>query len=116
MSGADADKTSKTMAAEPQTNWQRLRSLTDKQIRAGLHRDPDVNPTDETFWAKAKLVMPRSEKNANLEKPLDTIENEPGLQRMMKASAADIEADRVLNTNQLRRRRKQTKKAKGRRS
>jgi predicted transcriptional regulator len=52
---------------------------------------------------------------ANLEEWLDTVEAQPGLQRMMEASAADIEAGRVLSSHQLRQRRNQTEKARGRR-
>lgn len=52
---------------------------------------------------------------AHLEGLLDTIEAQPGLQRMMETSAADIEAGRVMNSRQLRQRRNQTEKARGRR-
>ncbi len=52
---------------------------------------------------------------ANLEEWLDTVEAQPGLKRMMEASAADIEAGRVLNSRQLRQQRKQTEKARIRR-
>ena len=53
---------------------------------------------------------------ANLEGWLDTVEAQPGLGRMMDASAADIEAGRVMTSRQLRQRRNQTEKAKDRRS
>lgn len=52
---------------------------------------------------------------ANLEGLLDTIEAQPGLQRMMEASAADIEAGHVMNSRQLRQHRSQKEKARGRR-
>ncbi len=55
MKGATTGKTSKT---EPRTNWKRVRSMTDRQIHAAVVRDPDVLPTDEAFWAKARVVMP----------------------------------------------------------
>src|ERR1035438_386019 len=66
MSAAITGKTSKRKVTEPRTNWKRLRSSTDKQIRAGLRSDPDVHPTDEAFWAKAKVVMPRSKKTVTM--------------------------------------------------
>src|SRR5208283_3662701 len=53
---------------------------------------------------------------ANLEEWLDAVEADPGLQRMIERSAEDIEAGRVTNTRQLRRRRnppKQTKRGRG---
>ena len=109
-------KTSKEKVAEPRTNWKSLRSMTDEQGRAGLDGDPEIHPADDAFWTKANLVMPRSKTCANLEKGLNAVEAQPSLRRMMEASAADIETGRVLNTRQLRQRRKQEKKAKGSRS
>ena len=88
MSAATTGKTSKRKVTEARTNWQRLRSLTDKQIRAGLHRDPDVNPTDETFWAKAKLVMPRSKKTVTMRLDADLLDwfrRNPGYQTRINA-------------------------------
>lgn len=62
--------------------------------------------------SKRKAAQPQTKKYTDLKKSLDTVEAQPGLQRMMKASAADIETGRVLNTRQLRQRRKQITKAK----
>ncbi len=33
--------------------------MTDAQIHAAVTKDPDISPTDEAFWAKAKVVIPR---------------------------------------------------------
>jgi hypothetical protein len=43
---------------EPRTDWERLRSLTDPEIRAAILSDPDVPPTDEVFWAEAQVILP----------------------------------------------------------
>jgi uncharacterized protein (DUF4415 family) len=40
------------------TDWNKLRRLTDAQIRKGIERDPDAHPTDAAFWKDAKIVMP----------------------------------------------------------
>jgi uncharacterized protein (DUF4415 family) len=116
-------------ATEPRTNWKRLRSLTGAQIRASLCKDPEVVPTDPTFWAKAKVMMPRSKKTvtmrldadlldwfrsnsgyqtrinavlrAYMNARLQSVEADPGLQRMMAASLADVEGDRVMSSRQL---------------
>jgi hypothetical protein len=41
-----------------QTNWKRIRSMTEAQIHAAIAKDPDILPTDAEFWDKAKLVIP----------------------------------------------------------
>ena len=128
MSGATTGKGSKRKAAEPRTNWRRLRGLTGGQIRAGLRKDREVVPTDPAFWAKAKVVMPRAKKTvtmrldadlldwfrsnagyqtrinavlrAYMNARLESVEADPGLQRMMAVSMADVEGGRVMNNRQ----------------
>lgn len=41
------------------TDWERVRSLTDKQIEDVLRSDPDVAPIlDDQWFRTAKLIMP----------------------------------------------------------
>jgi uncharacterized protein (DUF4415 family) len=40
------------------TDWNKLRRMSDPQIRRGITSDPDVRPTDEAFWKDAKVVWP----------------------------------------------------------
>ncbi len=41
------------------TDWQRVRSLTDKEIEEAVRSDPDAAPIlDEEWFRTAKLVMP----------------------------------------------------------
>ncbi len=63
MKGATTGKISKT---EPRTNWKRLHSMTEEQIHAAVISDPDVRPTDEAFWAKAHIVMPRRKETVTM--------------------------------------------------
>jgi len=42
----------------PVSDWSRLRRATATDIRRGIEADPDIYPTDETFWKNAKLIMP----------------------------------------------------------
>jgi len=74
MSAATTGKTSRRKATEPRTNWKRVRSLTAAQIRAGIRKDPNINPTDEAFWAKAKVVMPRSKKTITMRLDADILD------------------------------------------
>jgi hypothetical protein len=43
-------------SVNPGTNWKRVRSLSDRQIRRGIENDPDARPTDAEFWKKAYAV------------------------------------------------------------
>jgi len=132
MSGITTGKNSKK-GSEPRTNWARLRGLTGAQIRAGLRKDPEVVQTDPAFWAKDKVVMPRSKKTvtmrldadlldwfrrnsdyqtrinavlrAYMNARLESVEAESGLQQMMAGSLADVEGGRVMSSRQLMRRR-----------
>ncbi len=60
--------------AEPRSDWKRLRSMTDAQIRTAVTQDPDINPTDEAFWAKAKVVMPRPKKTVTIRLDADLLD------------------------------------------
>jgi uncharacterized protein (DUF4415 family) len=53
------DSSGRTSRAEPATDWKRLRTMTDAEVRAGVLADPDSMPTDEAFWKSARVVMPR---------------------------------------------------------
>jgi len=49
--------TGKTSVSK-RTDWKRLRSLTDPQIRRAIESDPDIQPTDAQFWKGARVVLP----------------------------------------------------------
>ena len=74
MSAAPTGKTSSRKAAEQRTNWRRLRSITDAQVRAGIAKDPEIRRTDEAFWANAKVVMPRSKKTVTMRLDADLLD------------------------------------------
>jgi uncharacterized protein (DUF4415 family) len=48
--------------------------MTDAQVRAGIAKDPDISPTDEAFWTKAKVVMPRSKKTITMRLDADLLD------------------------------------------
>ena len=88
MNAAITGKISKRKATEPRTNWKHLRSMTGKQIRAGILKDPDINPTDEAFWSKAEVVMPRSKKTVTMRLDADLLDwfrGNPGYQTRINA-------------------------------
>jgi uncharacterized protein (DUF4415 family) len=62
--------------------------MTTAQIRAGLRKDTDVKPTDDAFWAKAKVVMPRSKKTVTMRLDADLLDwfrGNPGYQTRINA-------------------------------
>jgi len=74
MKNARTGRTWSRKVAEPRTDWNRLRSLTDVRVHAAVTSDPDINPTDEKFWAKAKLVMPRPKKTVTMRLDADLLD------------------------------------------
>jgi uncharacterized protein (DUF4415 family) len=54
---APTSKTSKAKRGTG-TDWNKVRHLSDAQIRRGIASDPEVRPTDEEFWKDAKVVWP----------------------------------------------------------
>nr|VFK23894.1 MAG: hypothetical protein BECKLPF1236B_GA0070989_13844 [Candidatus Kentron sp. LPFa] len=40
------------------TDWEKLRGMSDADIRAAIALDADAIPTDEAFWESAKVVLP----------------------------------------------------------
>jgi uncharacterized protein (DUF4415 family) len=60
MKDAPTGKPSKAKAKRGTgTDWNKLRRRSAAAIRAGIEADPDVHPTDTTFWQNAKVVLPR---------------------------------------------------------
>jgi hypothetical protein len=41
------------------TDWNRIATATDHQIRQAIRTDPDVAPTDAAFWKGARVVRPK---------------------------------------------------------
>jgi len=54
------DRDRRRDAAAPKTDWDALRRMTDDEVERRAGADPDAQPTDEEFWADAKLVMPKT--------------------------------------------------------
>ena len=40
------------------SDWNRLRRVSDAEIRKGIESDPDARATDEEFWKNARVVWP----------------------------------------------------------
>ena len=66
--------TGKASAKGATTDWNRLRSLSDKDIRSGaIGADPEARPTDVNFWKKAKVTLPRPKQTVTIRLDADLL-------------------------------------------
>jgi len=56
------------------TDWERLRAMTDADIRAGIESDGNAMPTDEAFWESAQVVLPRRKETVTMQIDADVLE------------------------------------------
>jgi len=71
MKGETAENTSKV---EPETDWDRLRAMTDDEIHTAALSDPDAPPTDEAFWKGARVVMPTRKETVTIRLDADLLD------------------------------------------
>ena len=62
--------TGKTLA---KTDWKRLRSLSDREIRNAIEKDPEARPTDASFWKKAKVILPQPKQTITMRLDADLL-------------------------------------------
>ena len=57
-----AKTTTRPRKAPPhdQTDWERVRNMSEEEIEAAAHSDPDNPPTGKEFWREARTVLPAS--------------------------------------------------------
>jgi uncharacterized protein (DUF4415 family) len=56
------------------SDWKRLRSLSDRQIRRAIESDPEARPTDAEFWKKARVVIPSAKRTITIRLDADLLE------------------------------------------
>jgi uncharacterized protein (DUF4415 family) len=56
------------------TDWNRLRRVSDAQIRRGIESDPEAHATDEEFWKSARVVWPRRKAVVTIRLDMDLLE------------------------------------------
>jgi len=66
-------RTGKT-AVKERTDWKRIRSLSDPQIRSAIDIDAEARPTDEEFWKKAHVVIPKAKRTITIRLDADLLE------------------------------------------
>jgi uncharacterized protein (DUF4415 family) len=80
-------RTGKT-AVKERTDWKRLRSLSDHQIRSAIHIDAEARPTDAEFWKKARVIIPKAKRTITIRLDVDLLEwlrKEKGYQTRINA-------------------------------
>ncbi len=68
------EKRTGTAPAKSGSDWKRLRSLTDRQVRRAIETDPDAQPTDRDFWKSARVVIPRAKETITIRLDSDLLE------------------------------------------
>ncbi len=56
------------------SDWKRLRSLSDRQIRRPIESEPEARPTDAEFWKKARVVIPAAKRTITIRLDADLLE------------------------------------------
>jgi len=61
-------------SAKQDSDWKRLRSMSDRQIRLALASHPAARPTDAKFWQKARVVMAETKQPITIRLDADLLE------------------------------------------
>jgi uncharacterized protein (DUF4415 family) len=57
-------------------DWARFDAITDEEIEASVHNDPDAPPlVDEEWFASATLVMPKAKEQISIRLDADVLEH-----------------------------------------
>src|SRR5260370_24823078 len=73
MNGKPTGKASSKTSAKTLTDWKRIRSLSDREIRNAIQKDPEARPTDAGFWKKAKVVLPQPKQTVTMRLDADLL-------------------------------------------
>ena len=66
--------TGKTSAKGGATDWERLRTLSGKDIRRAIASDPEARPTTVDFWKKAKIILPLPKQTVTIRLDADLLD------------------------------------------
>ena len=61
-------------SVKQRTDWSRVGSLEDEQIRRSIKADPDARATDPEFWMGARVVMPKAKQTTTIRLDADILE------------------------------------------
>jgi uncharacterized protein (DUF4415 family) len=72
-SGMKEKRTGKS-SVTARTDWKRVRSLSDSQIRRAVESDSEARPTDAAFWKKARVVIPTAKQTITIRLDTDLLD------------------------------------------
>lgn len=55
------------------SDWKRVRTMNDRQVRRAIESDPEAHPTDAKFWRKARVVIPASKQTITIRLDADLL-------------------------------------------
>ena len=61
-------------SGKARSDWKRVRSLSDRQIRRAVGTDPDSRPTNANFWKNARVVLPQAKQTITIRLDSDLLE------------------------------------------
>lgn len=61
-------------SAKGRSDWNRVGSLSEDQIRRAIETDPDARPTDPDFWKAARVVIPKAKQTITIRLDADLLE------------------------------------------
>jgi uncharacterized protein (DUF4415 family) len=61
-------------SGKARSDWKRVRSLSDRQVRRAIKADPDVQPTNADFWKNARVVLPQAKQTITIRLDADLLE------------------------------------------
>lgn len=80
--------TGEASTVKAETDWEKLRQMTDEEIHVAVEADPDIEPTDAKFWMNAKVVLPQRKEVVTIRLDADILEwfrQEKGYQTKINA-------------------------------
>jgi len=69
-----SEKRTGRTSAKTASDWKRVRSLSDAQVRRAIGTDPEARATDADFWKNARVVMPRTKETITIRLDADLLE------------------------------------------
>jgi uncharacterized protein (DUF4415 family) len=67
------EKRTRRSSAKARSDWKRLRSLSDRQVRRAIESDPDSRPAGAEFWKKARVVIPTAKQTITIRLDADLL-------------------------------------------
>jgi uncharacterized protein (DUF4415 family) len=61
-------------SAKLSSDWNRVGSLNDREVRRAIQSDPDARPTDADFWKNARVVIPRPKQTVTIRLDADLLD------------------------------------------